>query len=104
MVKFKTWEDFHKFLKKYAKCSCLNCIGFMGDEYAKQFICMRTLSPVRFDMLHICVEWKNKDGKTLKDFENKGNWNFSDRVAIKLEELGEVTFEEIEKVIEDESE
>jgi hypothetical protein len=104
MVRFKTFEDFHKFLNEYAYCSCLNCVGYAGSENCKQFVCMKTLSPVRFDMLHICAEWQDKDGRNLNDFSDKSDWKFSEKVAEKIEEMGVASFEEIKKVVESESE
>lgn len=103
-MQFKTWSDFHHFLKKYATCSCLNCVGFFGDENTKQFICMRTVSPVRLDMIQICAEWENSDGKTLKDFGEDYKWKFSSDVCKILDEMKNVTFEEAEEVIKNESE
>ena len=102
MVGFKTFEDFHKFLKEYAVCSCLNCVGYYGDDNCNQFICMKTLSPVRFELLHLCVEWENKDGKVLDDYSNQKRWKFSDETAEKLEVLENATFEEIKEIVENE--
>ena len=102
MVKFKSFEDFHKFLKEYAWCSCLNCIGYRGDENCKQFICFKTLSPVRFDMLHLCAEWQSEDGEILSDYKGKSQWKFSDDVAEKIDGLDEASFEEIREIVESE--
>ena len=104
-MNFKSWEDFHRFLKKYATCSCLNCTGYLGStENCEMFICMETLSPVRLNMLQLCAEWKDKDGKTLDDFGDEYKWKFSSEVAEKLDKMQNVTFEEAEEVIKNECE
>ena len=43
-----------------------------------QFICMRTVSPVRLNMLSVCVEWQNDDGKTLDDMDREFPFKFSE--------------------------
>lgn len=102
MVKFLIWEDLHDFLKEYAYCSCLNCVGFKGSHGCSQFVCMKTLSPVRLDMLQVCAEWQGHNGELLKDYEDKSFYKFSDGIAGKIDELGLATFNEIKELIEHE--
>jgi len=102
MVSFESWDDLNLFLKEYAYCSCLNCVGYTGKEYSSQFVCMKTLSPVRLDMLQVCAEWQNENGKWLKDYEDKSFYKFSDETAKKIDELGLATFDEIKELIEHE--
>ena len=104
MVGFKEWKDFNKFMQEYAKCCCQNCTGWMdNDMNDSQFICMRTVSPVRLDLMSVCVEWQNDDGKTLDDMDRDFPFKFSEDVwheLIKIEE--DLTFEEIKEIIENE--
>lgn len=87
------------FLKEYANCSCLNCIGFNGSEDSGLFVCMKTLSPVRLNIIQVCVEWENKEHETLKDYEGEDKFKFSDEIANKIDKLENTTFEKIEKII-----
>lgn len=104
MVGFKEWKDFNKFMQEYAKCCCQNCTGWMdNDMNDSQFICMRTVSPVRLDLMSVCVEWQNDDGKTLDDVDREFPFKFSEKTWDKLTEIKEdLTFEEIVEIIENE--
>lgn len=102
MVQFKSWKDFHKFTEKYVTCSCLNCRGYNGSIDNGLFVCMKTLSPVRLDMIQVCVEWENKDNETLKDYEGESRFRFPDEVCDKIDNLKNATFEEIEEIIDEE--
>lgn len=103
MVQFKTWEDLHKFLQEYAYCSCVNCVGFNGSNDGSLFICMKTLSPVQLKMIQLCVEWENNEHETLQDYEGLGMFKFSEEIGKKIDKLDNVTFEEIERIINEES-
>ena len=104
MVGFKEWKDFNKFMQKYAKCCCQNCVGWIDSAINEsQFVCMRTVSPVRLELLCVCVEWQDKDGKTLDDFNRDFPLKFSRKTwdeLVKIDE--ELTFEEIKEIIENE--
>jgi len=102
MVKFESWRDMHLFLKEYAYCSCLNCVGYTDKEYSGLFVCMKTLSPVQLGMLQVCAEWQGHNGELLKDYEDKSFYKFSDETAKKIDELGLATFDEIKELIEHE--
>lgn len=102
MVKFASWTDRNLFVKEYMTCSCLNCVGWHGELDSAQFVCMRTLSPVRMDMINVCVEWEDKDGHQLKDFKEYNLFKFSDEIADKIESMPISTFEELKEVIENE--
>lgn len=100
-MEFKNWGDFNKFMREYATCCCQNCVGYNGDMEKGQFVCMRTLSPIRFDLLCVCTEWQNKDGKTLDDYDRENKFKFSNKKLGELMELdGEYTFEELKEHIE----
>ena len=105
MVGFKEWIDFNLFMMNYGKCCCQNCVGWMDSAIDQgQFVCMRTVSPVRLDMLTVCVEWQNSDGKSLDDFDREFPFTFSKNAWDKLIEIEEdLTFEEIKEIIENET-
>ena len=101
MVKFKSWDDYRKFMMEYCRCSCFNCIGYVhsDDEFKGRFICMKTLSPVRMDLLHICTEWENKDGETWEKYGDESIYALDDEIVEKIEAMtGEVSFEDILEV------
>jgi hypothetical protein len=65
---------------------------------------MKTLSPVRLDMIHLCAEWEDKDGKTLDKMDVKltvGNWTFPVEVAELIDEYDEIDYDTILEVIKD---
>lgn len=101
MVGFKEWSDYNKFMQSYAVACCQNCVGWSNNDMNDgQFICMRTVSPVRLNMLSVCVEWQNDDGKTLDDVDREFPFKFSEdvwNVLIKIEE--DLTFEELKEII-----
>ena len=62
---------------------------------------MRTLSPVRFDLLCVCAEWQNKDGRILDDYDRTIQYKFSNELLEEIVELdGEYTFEMLKEFIE----
>jgi hypothetical protein len=63
---------------------------------------MKTLSPVRLDMLPLCAEWQGHNGELLKDYGDKSFYKFSNETAKKIGELGLATFDEIKELIEHE--
>jgi len=103
MVRFKEWEDYTMFLLEYCPCTCLNCkYGTDGDIHKKQFVCMKTLSPVRLDMVRLCVEWENTDGETLKDYGGEFIINIHPKIAEELEKGDKLlSFDEIKEFVED---
>lgn len=104
-MEFKSWTDFNKFMLEYAQCCCQNCVGYNGDMDKGQFVCMRTLSPIRFDLLCVCTEWQNSDGKILDDYDRENKFKFSNKKLGELTALdGEYTFEELKEIIEDHEE
>ena len=104
MVGFKEWSDYNKFMQKYAVACCQNCTGWIGSDMDKgQFVCMKTISPINLNLIQVCVEWENKDGKTLDDVDRGFPFKFSERTLDELENIGEdLTFEEIEEIINNE--
>ena len=101
MMEFKDWGEFNKFMKEYAICCCQNCVGYHGNMTKGQFVCMRTLSPVRFDLLCVCAEWQNKDGKILDDYDRSEPFKFSNETLEKIIDLdGKYTFEELKEFVE----
>lgn len=104
MVGFKEWRDYNLFMQNYAKCCCQNCTGWIDSAMDDgRFVCMRTVSPVRLDMISVCVEWQNKNGKTLDDYDRSFPLWISENVWEKLIEIEEdLTFEEIREIIDDE--
>ena len=104
MVGFKEWSDYNKFMQSYAVACCQNCTGWMDNDMNEgQFICMRTVSPVRLDMLSVCVEWQGENGESLDDVDRAFPFKFSKDVWVKLVEIEEdLTFEEIKEIIENE--
>ena len=104
MVGFKEWRDFNKFMRTYAKCCCQNCTGWMDNDMNKgQFICMRAVSPVRLDLMSVCVEWQGKNGESLDNIDREFPLKFSEDVWKRLTEIEEdLTFEEIKEIIENE--
>ena len=104
MVGFKEWSDYNKFMQEYAVACCQNCVGWSNNDMDDgQFICMRTVSPVRLDTLSVCVEWQNDDGKTLDDVDRDFPFKFSEDVWNKLMEIEEdLSFEELKEIIENE--
>jgi hypothetical protein len=105
MVGFKEWSDYNKFMQTYATCCCQNCIGFNGDLNKGQFVCMQTLSPVRLDMLGVCAEWQDSDGRILDDYDkDMFPFRFSEEVWEKLIHIdGDKTFEWIKEFIDNET-
>jgi hypothetical protein len=105
MVGFKEWRDYNKFMQTYAICCCQNCTGFNGDLNKGQFVCMQTLSPVRLDMLGVCAEWQNSDGRILDDYDkDMFPFRFSEEVWEKLIHIdGDKTFEWIKEFIDNET-
>ena len=104
-MRCKDWTEFNKFMQEYAYCCCQNCVGYNGDMDKGQFVCMRTLSPVRFELLCVCTEWQNKDGKILDDYDRENKFKFSINTLNKLIQTdGELTFDEIKEIIEDNEE
>ena len=100
-MRFKDWTEFNKFMQEYAYCCCQNCVGYNGDMDKGQFVCMRTLSPVRFDLLCVCTEWQNHDGKILDDYDRSIPYKFSNELLDEIVGLnGEYTFEELKEYIE----
>ena len=105
LVSFKSWEDFALLLKNHAIASCYNCIGWNGSIDKGQFVCMRTVSPIRLDMIHICAEWTDNDGQKLDDLGDiDWNWTFSKATGDKIEELGYASYDEMLEVINEEFE
>ena len=104
MVGFKEWKDYNKFMQEYAVACCQNCTGWVVSDMNKgQFVCMRTVSPVRLDLMCVCVEWENKDGKTLDDVDREFPLNFSENILDKLNKIEEdLTFDEIKEIIDNE--
>ena len=106
MVGFKEWSDYNRFMGEYAICCCQNCVGYSSNDLNKgQFVCMRTLSPVRLDLLGVCTEWQNSDGKVLDDYDkDMFPFKFSEEVWEELIHIdGDKTFEWIKEFIEDET-
>lgn len=104
-MRFKDWTEFNKFMQEYAYCCCQNCVGYNGDMDKGQFVCMRTLSPVRFDLLCVCAEWQNKDGKILDDYDRENKFKFSTDTLDKIMQIDrELSFDEIKEIIEDNEE
>lgn len=103
MVGFKEWSDYNKFMQTYAVACCQNCVGW-NDNDTGRFVCMRTLSPIRLDMLNVCAEWQNKDGKVLDDYDSDMfPFKFSEKVWEVLIHMDEdKTFEELKEIIENE--
>ena len=103
MVGFKEWSDYNKFMQTYAVACCQNCVGWNGTDTGR-FVCMRTLSPIRLDMLNVCAEWQNSDGKVLDDYDkDMFPFKFSEEVWDKLISIeDELTFEELKEIIENE--
>ena len=102
MVGFKEWRDYNLTLQTYAVACCQNCTGWIDSAINEgQFVCMRTVSPVRLDMISVCVEWQNSDGKVLDDVDREFPFKFSRETWDKLVEIEEdLTFEEIKEIIE----
>ena len=99
MVQFKSWKDANLFLKEYASASCMNCKYGPNELDKGQFVCMKTLSPIRLDMVRVCVEWEN-DGKTFDDLKNHNAFNLSEKLIDEIEKLdGFVTFEMIKDLV-----
>ena len=105
MVGFKEWRDYNKFMQTYAICCCQNCTGFNGDLNKGQFVCMQTLSPVRLDMLGVCAEWQDSDGRILDDYDkDMYPYRFSEEIGEKLMSIEEdMTFEELKGIIDNET-
>lgn len=102
MVRFKSWQDFCEFLLEYKRCSCMNCVGHSyakDGEHSDLFVCMKTLSPVRLSMITCCVEWTDKDGNTLKDFDGEDEWRIPNEIIKEIDKLNDVTFEEVTELI-----
>ena len=100
MAYFKTWRDFKLFYKTYATCSCMNCKYGDSEKDSGLFVCMKTLSPVRLNLIHVCAEWEDDDGHTMKDFLDRRELKLSNETIEKLNEITErLTFEEIEEII-----
>ena len=104
MVGFKEWSDYNKFMQTYVKCCCQNCTGWMDNDMSgSQFICMRTVSPVRLDLMCVCVEWQGENGESLGDVDREFPLKFSKEIWNRLTEIEEdLTFEEIKEIIENE--
>ena len=104
MVGFKEWSDYNRFMGEYAICCCQNCVGWQ-DTDTGIFVCMRTLSPIRLNMMSVCVEWQNSDGKVLDDYDkDMFPFKFSEEVWEELIHIdGDKTFEQIKEFIEDET-
>ena len=104
MVGFKSWRDYNKFMQTYAVACCQNCVGWHDNDTGR-FVCMRTLSPIRLDMITVCVEWQNSDGKVLDDYDkDMFPFKFSEDVWEELIHIdGDKTFEWIKEFIEDET-
>ena len=102
MVKFKDWTDYTRFMLEYCPCTCLNCkYGTNGDVNKKQFVCMRTLSPVRLNITRLCPEWINKDNETLKDYGDEFTICIRSDIADEMEKIsGLWSFEEIKEFVE----
>lgn len=106
MVGFKEWSDYNKFMQTYATCCCQTCVGYSSNDLNKgQFVCMRTLSPVRLDMLGVCAEWQNSDGRVLDDYDkDMYPYRFSEEIGEKLMSIEEdMTFEELKEIIDNET-
>jgi len=105
MVDFKEWSDYNKFMQTYGTCCCQNCTGYNGDLDKGQFVCMRTLSPVRLDMICVCVEWQNSDGRIWDDYNHDDfPFKFSESIWEKLIHIdGDKTFEWIKEFIDNET-
>ena len=104
LVGFKTWLDYNRFMQTYAVACCQNCRWFPDSAMNNgQFICMGTTSPVRLDMIQVCVEWEN-DGKNIDDYDrDMFPFKFSEKVWEKLVTMDvDLTFEELKEIIEDE--
>ena len=101
MVQFKSWEDFKLFMETFATCSCFNCTGYHDDkDFNGMFICWKTLSPVRMDMIQVCAEWESSDGKTLSDYDDLNKYNLSDEIIEKLDSITELmSYEDILEVV-----
>lgn len=100
MVGFKDWRDYNLFMKEYGKYCCQNCTGWDDKKIDRsQFLCMRTLSPVRLGMVKVCDEWQGKDGETLDDFDKSFPLKMSEDTWEKLINIDEkLTFEEIKEL------
>lgn len=101
MVGFKEWSDYNKFMQTYAVACCQNCVGWQDNDTGR-FVCMRAIAPIRLDMVTVCVEWQNSDGKVLDDYDkDMFPFKFSEElweVLIHMDE--DKTFEELKEIIE----
>ena len=101
-MRFKSWEDFNKFLLEYARCSCLNCYhGGLKDLDTQRVFCMYHIAMVELSFQFCCREWVSIDkDKSLKDYEDETVWVLSDEIIESLEVADkEWTFKEIVEVI-----
>lgn len=105
IMEFESWRDANLFFKEYMVCSCCNCkYGLSEDKFDEsQFICFKTLSPVRLALIRLCPEWENNQGETLKDYEDEDMFTLSDETLEMLEELdGKISFNEIKEYLNNE--
>lgn len=78
----------------------MNCKYGDSESDSGLFVCMKTLSPVRLNLIHVCAEWEDEKNHTMIDFLDQRELNISDEVIEKLNEIDErLTFEEIEAII-----
>ena len=106
-MRFRTWEDFNKFLLKYARCSCLNCwYGGLKDLDTQRVFCTHHIAMVELYYQFCCGEWVSEDkAKKLEDYGDETVWLLSDDILESLEdENREWTFDEIVEVINEELE
>lgn len=104
MVDFKEWVDYNKFMQTYAVACCQNCVGYLDSAMDRgQFVCMRTIAPVNFNLLQVCVEWQGNDGEKLDEVDRDYPFKFSKETFEKLMEIEEeLTFDEIKEIIDNE--
>ncbi len=84
-MKFKSWENFIWFLDNYSNFNCLNCVygGYQGNS-SQILFCTYNLTIIDFNFMNLCVEWKSKNGKILKDYEDCPMYSLDDEVLYKL--------------------
>ena len=80
----------------------MNCKYGDSESDKGLFVCMKTLSPVRLNLIHVCAEWEDDKGHTMIDFLDQRELDISDESIEKLNEITErLTFEEIEAIIDE---
>lgn len=105
-MRFESWEDFNKFLREYARCSCLNCYyGGVKELDSQRIFCLHHIAMVELSLQICCGEWRSNDGlKSLEDYGEDTVWLLSDDIIELLETDKKWTYDEIIEVINEEFE